>query len=739
MKQTQLSIIVPTLNEEANIKPLVLAIDAAMRSAGITYEIIFVDDYSTDYTRHKILELIDTHPVWLYLKEGRRGKATSLQEGFSHAKYPLVCMIDADLQYPPRAIPKMLLAIEHGADIVVANRGGKHVSLWRKMMSRTFSLFLARFLHGIDCDVQSGLKVFRKEVFERVTLAPATWAFDLAFLLTAQQAGYKIVSVPIEFHKRFTGKSKVGFFKPAFEIGWSALFLKYKKPVIIPFHQNQVQEHGEGFHFRGNEFVYHTDLHLKESAFYRMTTVQTLLFLLGFEVLLAGFILWGWHQTLVVLLSTLVLLYVGDLLFNLFLVYRSFAFAPEITVSKKLLGRDRTDWPLYTIYCPLYKESVVVPQFIRAIQDLDYPKDRLQVLFLLEEDDKETIREVLMHNLPYYFTVLVVPDSKPKTKPKALNYGLKYTRGEYAVIYDAEDIPEPDQLKKAVLTFERLGDKTACVQAKLKFYNPSQNLLTRLFAADYSLWFDVVLPGLQSIAAPIPLGGTSNHFRTRDLKSLSGWDPFNVTEDADLGMRIIKRGFKTAIVNSYTYEEANSDLGNWFVQRSRWIKGYMQTYLVHTRNLRGITTSWQKNHFLIFQLVIGSKIVSMIINPLMWLMTIAYFAFRPELGMFIESLFPPVIFYLGMFSLVIGNFLYAYYYMLSAAKQESWEVVSVALLMPLYWFGISIAAVIAAFELVVRPYHWHKTKHGLHLISEQTGKSSGIPIEEGEIAVVPAA
>src|SRR5258706_1512248 len=204
-------------------------------------------------------------------------------------------------------------------------------------------------------------------------------------------------------------------------------------------------------------------------------------------------------------------------------------------------------------------------------------------MLLLEKDDKETIKQINSTYLPSYFDIVIVPKSQPKTKPKALNYGLRVAKGEFVVIYDAEDIPDPMQLKKAVVAFNKAKKDVICIQAKLGFYNSNQNILTKLFTIEYCLWFDLVLTGLQSIHAPIALGGTSNHFRRKDIIMLKKWDPFNVTEDADLGMRIVKNGFSTAIINSYTMEEANSQLINWFRQRSRWIKGYLQTYFVHMR------------------------------------------------------------------------------------------------------------------------------------------------------------
>ena len=178
---------------------------------------------------------------------------------------------------------------------------------------------------------------------------------------------------------------------------------------------------------------------------------------------------------------------------------------------------------------------------------------------------------------------LPLPAGIPRTKPRAMGIGLRYARGTLVTVYDAEDKPDPQQLKKAVWGFQRVNDRVACLQAKLSYYNPRQNLLTRWFTLEYDAWFNIFLPGLHRIGAPIPLGGTSNHFRRAPLEACLGWDPYNVTEDADLGLRFARLGLTTAMLESTTGEEANSRVGNWLRQRSRWSKGYMQTLLVHTR------------------------------------------------------------------------------------------------------------------------------------------------------------
>ncbi|HZE86815.1 MAG TPA: glycosyltransferase [Methylomirabilota bacterium] len=719
----KLSIIVPTWNEEGNIVPLITRIHETLSKNKITYEILFVDDHSTDKTRAKIKQYSKKYPIRLFLKLGKKGKAQSLIEGFSYANYKLLCMIDADLQYPPEDIPAMIAKIEKGADVVVANRKVKHTDALRTFISNANRIIFSKFLHGLDLDVQAGFKVFKKEIIERTTLSGGKWAIDMELLIHAKNAGYHIVSHDITFAKRDIGGTKINLLQASWEIGMNSLMLRFFRRDIIPFHRVKLQRKGRGFHYNGEEFIHHSLLSIKNSAFHRFSGMQILVLIGIFAILTLGLLI-NWHTTVLSFVAALTFLYFADLLFNLYLIIRSFSKPAEITISDEELATiaDK-DWPTYTVFCPLYKEWQVLSQFVTSMSRLDYPKDKLQVMLLLEENDTETIKQVKKYNLPAYFAVVIVPDSQPKTKPKACNYGLKLATGEYTVIYDAEDVPDPLQLKKAVLAFEKAGEKTICVQAKLNFYNPHQNLLTRVFTAEYSLWFDLVLTGLQSIHAPIPLGGTSNHFRTKDLHTLKGWDSFNVTEDADLGMRLVKAGYTTAIVDSVTLEEANSSLTNWFGQRSRWIKGYMQTYLVHSRSLSEFLKH-KGTHLITFQLVIGGKVMSMFINPLMWAVTIGYFALRGFIGPTVESFFPMPVLYMGVFSLVLGNFLYLYYYMIGCAKHGHDELVKYVFLVPFYWLAMSVAAWIALFMLITAPHHWSKTKHGLHLKSKKATRQA---------------
>jgi glycosyltransferase involved in cell wall biosynthesis/cellulose synthase/poly-beta-1,6-N-acetylglucosamine synthase-like glycosyltransferase/O-antigen/teichoic acid export membrane protein len=490
---------------------------------------------------------------------------------------------------------------------------------------------------------------------------------------------------------------------------------------------------GAGIAHRGKNFITHSTLPQSNSAFITATRIQKIAVASFFSIVSIGLFL-SIRDTIIALLAVLNVSYLVNLLADAFLVWRSVNQPPEINVSnKEVAALKNKDLPLYTVLCPLYKEAAVLPQFVDSMKQLNYPKNKLEVLILLEKDDLETQQVATALDLPKYFKIVLVPNSNPKTKPKACNYGLNLTHGKYLVIYDAEDKPERNQLKRAYIAFTLHPDKrVVCLQAKLNYYNPQHNLLTRLFTAEYSLWFDMILPGLQSVNTMIPLGGTSNHFIVEKLRELHGWDAFNVTEDCDLGVRLFRKGYRTAIINSMTLEEANSRPINWLRQRSRWIKGYMQTYLVHVRSFRQMIRD-HKWHALVFQLNIGGKIAVMVINPILWATTIAYFGLHRYFGAAIESVFPAPIFYIGVISLLLGNFMYLYNYMIGCAKRGEWWLIKYVFFIPFYWLWMSVAAAMAAVQLVFKPHYWEKTHHGFHL--EKKVAMAGAPATA--IAAVP--
>jgi cellulose synthase/poly-beta-1,6-N-acetylglucosamine synthase-like glycosyltransferase len=457
---------------------------------------------------------------------------------------------------------------------------------------------------------------------------------------------------------------------------------------------------------------------------YRTITVLGLLFAFG--------LVRDHFTTLMVLNISIQIFYFLMTVFKFFIIMfgsqrgSQFRFTPE-----EIAAIDERDLPVYTLLVPMYKESNVIPRLIENIESLDYPKSKLDVRLLIEQDDVEAIELLHSMKLPGYYTVLVVPDSLPKTKPKACNYGLIRAKGEYVVIYDAEDRPDPDQLKKVYLTFRALPEQYVCVQAKLNYFNSDQNLLTRWFTHEYSMWFELLLPGIMKLDVPIPLGGTSNHFKTSVLRAVDAWDPYNVTEDADLGIRLYKHGYKTAIVDSRTWEEANSKVGNWIRQRSRWIKGYMQTWLVHMRRPFKFYRELGWKGFWGFQVMVLATPMLPLLNPFYWVLLVLWYGWHME---FIPPLFPGVIYYLAAFEFLIGNFLFVYSHVagvywvirdleLKKDPRFSYGLVKYALLTPIYWVLMSIAAMKAAWQLMTRPFYWEKTIHGLDAAANEADES----------------
>ncbi|MBZ5740549.1 glycosyltransferase [Nocardioides mangrovi] len=415
-------------------------------------------------------------------------------------------------------------------------------------------------------------------------------------------------------------------------------------------------------------------------------------------------------QTLIGVVAACSVLYLLVSFYKFQLTFRALGTHLEIDVTdQEIADLDERTLPVYTILVPLYKEAGVVRRLVQGINDLDYPRTRLDVKLLCEEDDTETIEMIRSLQLPPHFHLVVVPDALPKTKPKACNYGLQIATGDFCVIFDAEDRPDPDQLKKAYLAFQHVAGNVACVQAKLNHFNQDQNLLTAWFANEYSMHFELILPAMGAAGSPIPLGGTSNHFITSVLRELGAWDPFNVTEDADLGIRLHREGYRTAMIDSTTLEEANPNVPNWLRQRSRWIKGYFQTWLVHMRSPGALLRETGPRGFTSFNLTMANAFV-LLLNPIFWGLTTLYVL--TQWG-FIRELFPGFVFYAASAMLFIGNFVFVYLNVAGSLQRGEFGITRTALLSPLYWGLMSWAAWKGAIQLFTNPFYWEKTEHGL--------------------------
>ncbi|MCP5362131.1 MAG: glycosyltransferase [Hyphomicrobiales bacterium] len=426
--------------------------------------------------------------------------------------------------------------------------------------------------------------------------------------------------------------------------------------------------------------------------------------LLGLLVLGAAAILWGNGWTGIFIAANV--FFALTLAFKLLFFVTGKVHRAECLAKPSVLTLPDNALPVYTLLIPLFHEThTTIRTLTQAVRDLQYPKAKLDVKLIVEEDDAGTIEVIKQLTPESYFEIVRVPYSLPRTKPKACNYALQFARGDYVTIYDAEDIPDPRQLRKALAMFQHGPEHLACVQAKLNYYNARENLLTCLFALEYAAWFEYMLYGLQALSIPIPLGGTSNHFPTRILQALCAWDPFNVTEDADLGLRLAQKGYTTRVMDSTTLEEAPTHVGPWLRQRSRWIKGHLQTYLVHMRRPVQLYRQTGLSGLLGFQFFVGAPCLVYLLTPFLLLVTVL----AAWLGDWV--LHAPVL-YFAYVCFAYGLLLHAYFALEVIVTLRWWHLLPFALCFPFYWVMHSLASFRAVWQLITRPHYWEKTMHG---------------------------
>lgn len=416
-----------------------------------------------------------------------------------------------------------------------------------------------------------------------------------------------------------------------------------------------------------------------------------------------------WTLVLLVALATLV--YTAILGYRISLFRRSLRSAAMITVSDdRARAWPATKLPVYTVLIPAYREPEVIERLIADVVRIEYPPDKLDVKLLIEADDPETLAAVHAAAPPRHISVVLIPPQGPRTKPKAVNFGLCLATGDIVTIFDAEDRPEPLQLRRAAVAFAEAPDDVVCLQAALTYYNGSQNIITKWFQGEYLNWFRFFLPGLAESGVPIPLGGTSNHMRRAALEEVGGWDPYNVTEDADLGIRLHRMGYRCGVLDSVTYEEATSDFVNWAKQRSRWQKGYLQTWLVHMREPRKLQRELGWRGLLSFNLFVGGTPLLALMNPVFWTLTVVWFLTSSH---FISSLFPGPLYYVALLCWVLGNLSVVYMSLLSVTMARQQSLALAALLSPLYWVMMSVSAYKAFWQIFREPSKWEKTAHGM--------------------------
>ncbi|MCU0881818.1 MAG: glycosyltransferase [Hyphomonadaceae bacterium] len=360
---------------------------------------------------------------------------------------------------------------------------------------------------------------------------------------------------------------------------------------------------------------------------------------------------------------------------------------------------DDAELPVYTILIALHREASVTRQLAGAISALDWPKDRLDVIFVLEDGDTETRMALIDASRALDCRILSLPPVGPTTKPKALQAAMRFARGSLVCVFDAEDLPDRGQLRAAQDAFLAGGARLGCVQAPLVTWNDRESWIARQFAIDYAIWFRLVLPGLARIGRFLPLGGTSNHFRTEALRAVGGWDPYNVTEDADLGLRLARHGWTIATITPPTREEAPPRLSSWVRQRSRWIQGHIITLAVHARSPGKLLSALGPGGMV-------GLLVALVIGPLAALVRLPLFA-----GLLVAA-GRGTVDVSGLVIALAASLIEIILAVLAIARDGRWRLLTGFLWLPLYQMVQIIPAGLALHTVLTRPHYWQKTDHG---------------------------
>ena len=366
--------------------------------------------------------------------------------------------------------------------------------------------------------------------------------------------------------------------------------------------------------------------------------------------------------------------------------------------------------PKVSVLVPLLHEKEIAGKLVQRLTHLTYPKSQLEVVLVLEESDTITRETLARTQLPDWIRVIEVPSANNlTTKPRALNYALDFCRGSIIGVWDAEDAPEPDQIEKVVTRFEHAPANVACLQGVLDYYNAKTNWISRCFTIEYASWWRMILPGVARLGLVIPLGGTTLFFRRDILQELCGWDAHNVTEDADLGIRLARHGYVTELIPTVTFEEANCRAWPWVKQRSRWLKGFAITWLVHMREPRALLRDLGFIRFMGVQTLLLATFAQFAFAPLLWSFWITLAGFEHPVAL---TLGAPIALSMAWFFLFTEGVNLAIS-LVAVSRQQHRHLMAYVLTMPLYFPMAALSAYKAIKEIVAEPFYWDKTEHGI--------------------------
>jgi cellulose synthase/poly-beta-1,6-N-acetylglucosamine synthase-like glycosyltransferase len=430
---------------------------------------------------------------------------------------------------------------------------------------------------------------------------------------------------------------------------------------------------------------------------------------------IAAVVLWKpvWTFTILVAWASITLVIAASMRLVSLIAFVARHKEPRNAIPSKPTGPPK-DRPVISVLVPLFREREIAHALLKRLERLNYPRHLLDVVLVLEENDTITRGAVATATLPHWMRVIVVPEGQPKTKPRAMNYALDFCRGDIIGIFDAEDAPAPDQLLKVAERFAHGPDDLVCLQGVLDYYNARQNWLARCFTIEYATWFRVMMPGMERLGFAIPLGGTTLYFKRDALETLGGWDAHNVTEDADLGFRLARHGYRTEMLPTTTREEANCHAIPWIKQRSRWLKGYMVTYLVHMRRPRTLLRQLGLRKFLGFQMHFVTALSQFLLAPLLWSLWMIVLGLPHPLPLVVSNewiLTMAVLFFGAELCTIISG-------LIAVSSTAHRHLIPWVPTMHFYFPMGVVAAYKALYELIFAPFYWDKTQHGHSLASD---------------------
>ncbi len=714
LEEKTVSIVVQAYRQHIHLPHILTRLLEELEELSMAAELLVIDHGMYFNTLEYLQSLNAQIPVRIVSRKDRPGRAPLLREDIAEARGSYIVIFDADLEYDVGAIPRMIRKLEQ-YDIVVGEPGRREagfVGAFHTLLDRFLFAPLHLLLLGVP---QAGLRAYRRKAILALDAHPPFHVgrgLDAQLLFHARTLGFVVAREPVErasenllsgvLHRNLV---RLVLAHEIYSIR-RILLTRFLFPFLYPPTQHEYTSAGftniRDYLFRDQQES--AKEHITKETI-SLGVVLGITFVAG-VALASALIGTSPFRVITFLVAFLYLLLIG---LKLFATYRAIRHPYPTFRPEELSAIVPEELPVMTVLIPLYKEKEIIPQIFKRISDLDYPTDKLDVIFILESTDQETIDAFLANNPPAHFKALLSPNVLPKTKPKALNVAFQKSIGQIVVIYDAEILPDIDQLKKAYLGLKKYPE-AMYLHARMNVYNADYNWITKLYDAEFGFFYDYFLPGIVSMNVPLPISGHSTYFRREVIEKVGGWDPYNVAEDCDIGIRLYRHGFRSGMMfDSFSWEQSTTTFKTWTRQRTRWVQGFIQTSMVHLRYpllLKQELGSWW--NFLWFLMLVPGNVIINILNLIQWSFFLAWVTLKLP---FIEYLYPTPTLYMANFTFIVGNFLFTYFNLIGLYSRRHYRNVRNAFFSIFYWLMLGVATLRAAIHFFWHPYSWDKTAH----------------------------